>query len=120
MIDTPQVSLWSRLTAAVEGARWVQVMALYADMQQRELRPNAVVYGTLVHAAGHVGRWEQALELVAEAAGRGIPLDVQGYTAAIDACAANFQVRWWSSDSAHTQTLGTSWSKAYKETLRCC
>jgi len=67
-------------------------MALYADMQQRGLQPNAVVYGTLVHAAGEVGRWEQALELMVEAAQREVPLDVQGYTAAIDACAANFQV----------------------------
>jgi pentatricopeptide repeat protein len=67
-------------------------MALYAHMQQRGLQPNAVVYGTLVHAAGEVGRWEQALELMVEAAQQGISLDVQGYTAAIDACAASFQV----------------------------
>lgn len=77
---------------AASGARCEQVMALYADMQQRGLQPNAVVYGTLVHAAGEVGRWEQALELMLEAAQRGISLDVQGYTAAIDACAASFQV----------------------------
>ena len=47
-------------------------MALYAEMQQRSLRPDSYTLTALLTACERVGKWQQALQLFEEAIAAGV------------------------------------------------